>query len=492
MKVGYAKITVGDACYLYDTTTNAIVSVTPAVHAVLEDYLRLGSRAVLRKYAGQLPAEELGHAVEFLRACRGRGMLQPMRLLNYLPSTNATRLRRLYAQGLSRMTLMITEQCNQRCRYCQFGGAGRGARRSGTMDWGTARQSIDYLLSHAAGRRAPTLELFGGEPVLSWPVIRQAILYLRQHLRRPDVEIVLYTNATLLDRAKLELLVVNKVVLQVSLDGPAQVHDRDRVLADGRGTHSDVLRVLNRIRRRDPVYYRKYLRLRCTFSLESDLLEVFQYFSRAMFRDLRISFGYRVSPFRIPKAVRIRHERQLDELVGRYLRAMRERRPFHRALFARIVGSGFGALELRRVGKAGRWPMPNSVCVPGQTKLFVSGDGTFSPCEHYNQTGSTIGCCRRGIDFRKAEKLLQDYARLCSRMCQGCWAWRLCAHCFIHSTDKDGCLSRICKEKNCRFEKEDIVKALHRYVSILRNEPARASKMKHTLRYSVRHQEIEP
>ena len=492
MKAGYATITAAGDCCLYDTATNAIVAVTPAVHAVLEDYLRHGSPAVMRRFAGQLPAEELGQAVEFLQACRDRGMLQPMGRLNYLSSTDATHLRALYARGLTRMTLGVTEQCNQRCRYCQYGGAGRGARRRASMNWETARQSIDYLLSHAAGRLAPTLELFGGEPVLSWPVIREAILYLRHQLRRPDVQIVLYTNATLLDRAKLELLIANKVILQVSLDGPAQVHDRDRVLVDGRGTHADVLRVLNRIRRRNPVYYRTYVRLRCTFGLESDLLEVFRYFSRAMFRDLRISFGYRVSPVRSSKAVRVRHDRQLDELIGRYLRALREHRPFHRALFARIMGSSFGALELRRLGRAGGKPTPNNVCVPGQTRIFVSGTGTFHPCEQYDRPGSEIGSCRRGVEFRKARKLLQDYARLCNRMCQGCWAWRLCAHCFIHSTDGDGHVSRRCKEKNCDIEKEEIVKALRRYAHILLHEPARASRMKHTLRSSARLAETEP
>jgi radical SAM protein with 4Fe4S-binding SPASM domain len=156
------------------------------------------------------------------------------------------------------------------------------------------------------------------------------------------------------------------------------------------------------------------------------------------------------------------------------------------------MGSGFGTLELRRVGRTGRRPMPNSACVPGQTRIFVSGAGAFYPCENYDRAGGEIGCCRHGIDFAKAQKLLQNYARLCNRMCQGCWARRLCAHCYIHASDRDGRLSQVCKEKNCRREKEEIVKALHRYVSILRNEPARASRVRHTLRYSSRRLETDP
>ena len=47
------------------------------------------------------------------------------------------------------------------------------------------------------------------------------------------------------------------------------------------------------------------------------------------------------------------------------------------------------------------------------------------------------------------------------------------------------------KEKNCRREKEEILKALHRYVSILGSEPAWASTVKHTLRHSLRQLEID-
>ena len=491
MKVGYQKIAVDDACYLYDTATNAIVDVPPAVHTVLEDYIRLGAQAVRREFAGRLPAEDLGQALDFLRTCRGLHMLQPLRRLDYLPFADAANMRKQYAKGLKVMTLGITEQCNQQCQYCPFGGADHGAPRYGNMTGETARQSINYLLSHTDRRVAPTVDLYGGEPLLNWPIVQQAILHIRRDLRRPDVEILLYTNATLLDRAKLEMLMANRVVLQVSLDGPAHVHDKARVLADGRGTgtHARVLRVLNWIRRRDSVYYRNCVRPHCTFSLESDLLEVFRYFSRPMFRDLRISFRYRSGGSCASKADRARHEAQLDELVEQHLRALRERRPFHRALFAGIMQSTFGPLGKRTVGQPGKAPQPNSACVPGHPMVFVSGDGTLHPCCNYSRAASEIGHCRSGIDIDRAQRLLQTYARLCNRVCQGCWAWRLCSHCFLRCAGADGRPSQARKEKDCRDEKQQIAQALRRYVHIWRNEPAWAAKVKDTLRYSVGHQD---
>lgn len=486
VKIGYAKVAVDGACYLYDTSTNAVVAVTPAIHAVLEDYLRRGPQFVLRKFASRLPAENLEQAMAFLQSCRGCGMLQPLPRLNYLSVTTVSRLRELYSRGLKRMTLGVTERCNQRCRYCPFGGATSGAPRPGNMTWDAARQSIDYLLAHAAEGVVPTLDFYGGEPVLNWPVVQQAILHVRQYLQRSDVEIVLCTNATLLDRGKLELLIANKVVLQVSLDGPAHVHDGARVMADGRGTHVRVLCVLNWIRHRDPVYYRNCVRLHCTLDVTNDLLELFRYFSRPIFRDLRITFRHRTGGCPASEADRARHERQLDELANRHLRTLRNRRPFNRALFASIMQTVFRTLDVRAVGPPAKNPAPNSVCFPGQTMVFVSGDGTFYPCENCTSMGTEIGDCASGVDFGKAQRMLQAYARLCNRMCQGCWAWRLCSHCFIHSSDNDGRLSQVRKELACQREKQRIIGALRLYAYVLQNEPARASRVKNSLRHSRR------
>jgi uncharacterized protein len=487
MNVGYLKFAVGDACYLYDTSSNAIVEVPAAVHAVLEEYLRGGARAVRRTFAGQIPAGEIGDAIAFLRNCRDRHMLQPMRRLDYLAFTEAANLRRQYAEGLKVLTLGVTERCNQRCSYCPYWGSDRRAPRHGSMSWETARQSIDYLLAHADRHAAPTVDLFGGEPLLRWPVVQQAIVYIRQALRRPDVEIVLYTNATLLDRSRLDLLVAHNVVLQVSLDGPARVHDKARVDGRGAGTHARVLRLLNSIRRRNPGYYRRCVKLQCTFSLESDLLEIFRYFSRPSLRCLRIGFSYLSGDFRVSEADRVRHEAELDALVERYLRTLRERRPFHRALFASIMDTRLGLLKTRPIGQPDKAPQPNSTCVPGHPMVFVAGDGALHPCCNFSPAGSEIGDCRSGIDVAKAQKLLQAQARVCNRVCQDCWAWRLCSHCFIQSAEADGRPSLSRKAAACAEEKQRVAQALRRYARLLQDEPAWASRVKYTLRYSQAH-----
>ena len=129
---------------------------------------------------------------------------------------------------------------------------------------------------------------------------------------------------------------------------------------------------------------------------------------------------------------------------------------------------------------------PTAHAFPGQTMVFVSGDGTFYPCENCTSVGTQIGHCATGVDFSKAKGLLRAYARLCNQTCQGCWAWRLCSQCFIHCSDDGGRLSQLRKKIACQREKQRIISALRRYIYLLQNEPARASRVKNSLRHSRR------
>ena len=56
------------------------------------------------------------------------------------------------------------------------------------------------------------------------------------------------TNGTLIDRAWCDLFREWSVGVGISLDGPAEIHDRHRKHRSGRGTHRDVLRGVARMR----------------------------------------------------------------------------------------------------------------------------------------------------------------------------------------------------------------------------------------------------
>jgi uncharacterized protein len=84
---------------------------------------------------------------------------------------------------------------------------------------------------------------FGGEPLLSFDMVRKGVALTLELARKnkKKIRLIMTTNGTLLDGERLDFVLKNKFRLAVSLDGPAHVHDAHRVDAQGRGTHAKVV-----------------------------------------------------------------------------------------------------------------------------------------------------------------------------------------------------------------------------------------------------------
>ncbi len=129
---------------------------------------------------------------------------------------------------------VVTTRCNLKCSYCQA-----RVTQGQDMPLEVARGVLRYL----EDVRNPyvTLELQGGEPLANWPVARFLIEGARRIGRSgKNVSVSLVSNLTLLDEAKMRVLADHDVQVCSSLDGPADIHDLNRILANGRGTYRTV------------------------------------------------------------------------------------------------------------------------------------------------------------------------------------------------------------------------------------------------------------
>jgi len=120
--------------------------------------------------------------------------------------------------------LQLTWQCNLRCPFCgQWGTHGFAARETmselTTQEWLDALAQIEALRS-TAGK--PDFILWGGEPLLS-----PAFPAVARELRRNGNRVSMVSNGALLTE---HFYIINQCVdtLYLSVDGPAEVHDRIR------------------------------------------------------------------------------------------------------------------------------------------------------------------------------------------------------------------------------------------------------------------------
>jgi uncharacterized protein len=127
-------------------------------------------------------------------------------------------------------------RCNFRCPYCF-----EASQRDGQfMNKATQARLIDWIKEHS-NIRALSVSWYGGEPLLAFDTICE----LTQRFLTLDLSYYnagLVTNGYLLDRKKIARLNELKISsIQITLDGPPDVHDIRRVLASGGPTYSRIL-----------------------------------------------------------------------------------------------------------------------------------------------------------------------------------------------------------------------------------------------------------
>ncbi|MBK7758112.1 MAG: hypothetical protein IPI35_17295 [Deltaproteobacteria bacterium] len=140
------------------------------------------------------------------------------------PTSGWLRAFQRYTQGgVTRLVVIPTWQCELRCNYCYI------PKQDGrVMTRETLERAIDLLLS--SERDALTLQYFGGEALLEWPLVQHGIAWgaARAASRGKTLDFVLSSNGWSLDAEKLAWLKQYPVKLELSLDGDPETQRKFR------------------------------------------------------------------------------------------------------------------------------------------------------------------------------------------------------------------------------------------------------------------------
>ncbi|MEW6741681.1 MAG: radical SAM protein [Planctomycetota bacterium] len=148
---------------------------------------------------------------------------------------------------LTGLTLTVTGRCNLRCSYCF--GEKEYMHQKEVMTGDVARRALDVLFQGDV-QTARRVEFFGGEPLLAFDTMREAVEYTEARGYR--VGFAVTTNGSLLSPGVARFLGDHRFDVSVSLDGPPRHHDGPRKLPSGAGSAGAVLRGLECLRRFAP------------------------------------------------------------------------------------------------------------------------------------------------------------------------------------------------------------------------------------------------
>lgn len=138
-------------------------------------------------------------------------------------------------------TVILNLDCNLACPYC-YEEQYRGERY---MSAETASALVETITRDQISRgRAVKLQFYGGEPLLSVPMIREIAMPLltAAQAQKTSFSFTLTTNGTLLTRTVVkELLPLGLTGAILTLDDPPEIHDLQRPFISGKGSFTAIV-----------------------------------------------------------------------------------------------------------------------------------------------------------------------------------------------------------------------------------------------------------
>lgn len=455
----------GENLYAWDEEIGLFIPYPPGMKVVMDELLNtntINKKDIIEKFRGDFKEEDIAFCYDWVHKWK-KIRLQcndKLRDIPYEELSESSIKIYLLKHGLGQLTLNITEDCNFKCRYCAYTPGNYKYNRSYSnkyMSFSVAKKAIDYYFSLLLeGRRynpirAPAISFFGGEPLLNFNLIKKCVAYINNEYR--DYEVMYYgitTNGTLLDDEKINWLIQNNFAIDISLDGPKDEHDRNRVYRDGKGTFNDVMHNITKLV--DAKY--EQVKIISIFDWKSDLFKLDEFFSRNNIPP--ISLIGTVSNVNCNYYDQFSEEdhsafiRQIEKAKVKYLEKINNgnEQPQKNSVFYKL----FKESPVKIInGASPAFSKPLTImpftgaCIPG-SRIFVDVKGDIHICEKVIET-NPIGNVDKGLDYKKIREFLFEYMRHMDK-CPSCKLRRACPYCYIQFMTDKGFLysSEICKD----------------------------------------------
>ena len=147
--------------------------------------------------------------------------------------------------SMLRLIILPTENCNFRCLYCYENHV------KSKMSDGTLCDIVDFVKRNIHNYAALRISWFGGEPLMCMDIIERLsneFLKICRMERRMYIADITTNGYLLTPDIMRKLLRLRVLSYQVTVDGPGWIHDRNRPLAGGGGTYSEITSNIKRIR----------------------------------------------------------------------------------------------------------------------------------------------------------------------------------------------------------------------------------------------------
>lgn len=409
--------------YFYEVNRNEIVKVNEELFNYIKKVLESDEPELVEA------AEAIKEQFADLQEC---GYLAPKRV-ERIEHPATSQVENYLNRGVQKLTLQVTQNCNLRCKYCIYSENSNLNQRShsnNVMSWETAKRAIDFYRDHSADMESASIGFYGGEPLLAFPLIKNAVEYAEEIFEGREIIYAMTTNATLMTDEMIDFMLAHKFKLTFSVDGPKSVHDKNRVFRDGSGSYDTMMKNIQLAYDKDPQKLKDAM-INMVVEGSQDYQELLTLFNEPALVNttVRHSFIEEDNIAQRPSSEFIT-EYNYDRFLTlfEYFRGPKNKTYTNKLMEQNILSFSLnvGNFTTRVVQFTAN---PSGSCIPGKMRLFVNYAGDFYPCEKVNENQVVkIGSLDSGFDFDKVRAVI-NVGRLDEEKCKNCWTLALCGTC---------------------------------------------------------------
>lgn len=196
-------------------------------------------------------------------------------------------LTQLYNNDLLNLVIMPNHDCNFKCSYCYQ------RKKIEYMDNATVESILNLINKQLFNHRHLHITWFGGEPSLSLDIIEkvnsEAILAARKQGKIFTSSMT--TNGYLLNNKNFQkLLGLNVRSFQITIDGIKEIHDKQRVLKNGKGTFERIISNIETMKLSNSNFFNVVIR--CNVNKLKTIIDFYNYISQVIDDDKRFSVWF--------------------------------------------------------------------------------------------------------------------------------------------------------------------------------------------------------
>lgn len=354
---------------------------------------------------------------------------------------------------MRKFVLETTQQCNFRCRYCH--NTLEPVFRHHTkkqMPLAIAKSAIDFYKNMYVGfynklpqekkdlliqYYGPFIGFYGGEPSLNWAMLTAAVDYYQQSgweehgIPQSSLGFSINTNLYYLTDEMLEFIIEKRPLLFVSLDGPKEENDKNRVTINGQGTFDRVFNNILRIKEASFDYFKEKVMILCVEAdgnntqIVHDFLDTLgcqiRYLDEAPFDCLE----------REPeKKIRIIDENEkedIDYIIETYKKRLSEGDSGALDEFTSLY---FLDSVSRELPYSARHLSLNLTCPLCVDNIMIDVEGNMHICHKTDGSLPLGNVCTGGYDMAKMIEAYKSYGETTNKKeCRSCWAMNNCTYC---------------------------------------------------------------